>query len=201
MIEGIGRQVHLVQDAASPGHTRNDPHLLYNYETLVDDVLEREASVFQTWLGVGTDGVLDAGWRLLDSNPSAPVAIARLIDTDRYFGSNPAVTTEALIGLAEYTNANFFSEDRVFTENDLDPRVRFPFPKRSSVIEQAFDVRVGGATVKRRYLVKSADGATGYRLATVGFLREYHQRFGLDWTRFKEAPALDEAVYRDYAST
>jgi hypothetical protein len=129
----------------------------------------------------------------------AQVAIARLIDTDRYSGTNPAVTTDALIGLAEYTNANFFSEDRVFTENDLDPQARFLFPRRSSVVEQDFDVTVGGATVKRRYLVKSADGVTGYRLATVGFLREYHQRFSLDWTRFKEGPALDEAVYRDYA--
>ena len=34
--EGLGRQVHLVQDAASPAHTRNDPHALYNYESLVD---------------------------------------------------------------------------------------------------------------------------------------------------------------------
>jgi hypothetical protein len=135
----------------------------------------------------------------LDSVALAPVAIARLIDTDRYSGANPDVTTEALIGLAEYTNANFFSEDRVFTENDVDPQARFPFPRRSSVVEQDFDVTVDGATVKRRYLVKSADGVTGYRLATVGFLREYHQRFSLDWTRFKEGPALDEAVYRDYA--
>jgi hypothetical protein len=109
------------------------------------------------------------------------------------------VTTDTLIGLAEYTNANFFSEDRIFTENDLDTQARFPFPRRSSVVERDFDVTVGGATVKRRYLMKGADGATGYRLATVGFLREYHRRFSLDWTRFKEGPALDEAVYRDYA--
>lgn len=197
--EGIGRQTHLVQDAASPGHARNDPHLLYNYETLIDDVLERQTSVFQGWMDVGADGVPDADWRSLDSNPLAPIAIARLIDTDRYSGSNPAVTTEALIGLAEYTNANFFSEDRVFTESDLNPQARFPYPKRSSVVEQAFDVTAGGVAVKRRYFVKSGDGATGYRLATVGYLREYHRRFGLDWTRFKEAPALDEAVYRDYA--
>ena len=190
-----------MQDAASPAHTRNDPHLLHNYETVVDDLRRREGPLFESWLE-GSSNTPDfpvAGWESLDGNPLAPVAIARLIDSDRYSGSNPAVTTEGLIGLAEYTNANFFSEDRVFTEDDLDPQARFPFPKRSSVTEQAFDVTVGGATVKRRYLVKSADGATGYRLATVGFLREYHRRFGLDWTRFKEAPALDEAVYRDYA--
>ena len=141
----------------------------------------------------------DPGWQRVDSNPLAPVATARLTDTDRYVGGNPAVTTEVLIGLAEYTNANFFSEDRVFTENDVDPLKRFPYPNRSSVTEQDFDVSVRGATVKRRYFVKTADGATGYRLATVGLLRDYQQRFNLDWTRFRESPALDEAVYRDYA--
>jgi hypothetical protein len=161
----------------------------------------REGDTFDAWLAKAPDtpGVPDDGWQLLDGKPEAPVAVARLIDTDRYVGGNPAVTAESLIGLAEYTNANFFSEDRIFTENDINPQARFPFPRRSSVVEQDFDVQVGGATVKRRYLVKSSDGATGYRLATVGFLREYHQRFNLDWTRFRESPALDEVVYRDYA--
>lgn len=199
--EGLGRQVHLVQDAASPAHTRNDPHALYNYESLVEQVQRQDQIAFTSWLAGSPDtpGVPDPSWQALDSNPLAPVATARLIDGDRYLGGNPTVTTDALIGLAEYTNANFFSEDRVFTENDVDPLKRFPYPNRSSVTEQDFDVRVGGATVKRRYFVKSADGATGYRLATVGLLRDYHQRFNLDWTRFRESPALDEGVYRDYA--
>jgi hypothetical protein len=199
--EGIGRQAHLVQDAASPAHTRNDPHVLYNYESLVNQVRNAEGNTFEEWLAGSPDmsSVPDPGWQTLDSNPLAPVATARLIDTDRYLGGNPAVTTGALIGLAEYTNANFFSEDRIFTENDVDPLRRFPYPNRSSVTEQDFDVSVKGATVKRRFFVKSADGATGYRLATVGLLRDYHRRFNLDWTRFRESPALDEAVYRDYA--
>jgi hypothetical protein len=199
--EGLGRQVHLVQDAASPAHTRNDPHALYNYESLVDEIREKEETTFNAWLAGSPDtpGVPDPGWSALDSDPRAPVATARLTDTDRYLGSNPASTMGALIGLAEYTNANFLSEDRIFTENDVDPLKRFPYPNRSSVTEQDFDVIVRGATVKRRYLVKSTDGATGYRLATVGLLRDYHQRFNLDWTRFRESPALDEAVYRDYA--
>lgn len=200
--EGLGRQAHLVQDAASPAHTRNDPHALYNYESLVDDVREKDETTFNAWLAGSPDlpGAPDPGWQALDSNPLAPVATARLTDTDRYLGGNPAVTTEALIGLAEYTNANFLSEDRIFTENDVDPLKRFPYPNRSSVTEQDFDVNVGGATVKRRYFVKTADGATGYRLATVGLLRDYQQRFNLDWTRFRESPALDEGVYRDYAA-
>jgi hypothetical protein len=200
--EGLGRQIHLVQDSASPGHVRNDPHVFYNFESLVDVVRRAEAPTFEGWLSASSDvaGVPDPGWRELAPNPLAPVPIARLIDADRYSGGNPAITATALIGLAEYTNANFFSEDRIFTENDVDPQKRFPFPNRASVVEQDFDIRVGNATVKRRYFVKAADGVSGYRLATVGFLRDYHQRFNLDRTRFRESPALDEGVYRDYAS-
>ena len=199
--EGLGRQMHLVQDAASPGHARNDPHILFNYESAIDGLRLREASTFASWRDGAPDtpGAPDPGWQSLDGNPLAPIAIARLVDADRYTGANPGVTAGALIGLSEYTNANFFSEDRIFTENDANPQSRFPFPKRSSVVEQDVNVQVGGATVKRRYLVKAADGATGYRLATVGFLREYHRRFGLDLGRFRETPSLDEAVYRDYA--
>jgi hypothetical protein len=200
--EGLGRQVHLIQDAASPAHTRNDPHALYNYESLVDQVRRQDQNAFAAWLAGAPDTpeAPAADWLLLDSNPLAPLATARLSDTDRYQGGNPDVTTDALIGLAEYTNANFFSEDRIFTENDPDPLRRFPYPARSSVAEQDFDIQVGGSTVKRRYFAKAGDGAVGYRLATVGFLRDYHQRFGLDWTRFRESPALDEGVYRDYAA-
>ena len=199
--EGLGRQMHLVQDAASPGHARNDPHILFNYESAIDGLRLREVGTFASWRDGAPDtlGAPDPGWQSLDGNPLAPIAIARLVDADRYTGANPGVTAGALIGLSEYTNANFFSEDRIFTENDANPQSRFPFPKRSSVVEQDVNVQVGGATVKRRYLVKAADGATGYRLATVGFLREYHRRFGLDLGRFRETPSLDEAVYRDYA--
>ena len=199
--EGLGRQMHLVQDAASPGHARNDPHILFNYESAIDGLRLREVGTFASWRDGAPDtpGAPDPGWQSLDGNPLAPIAIARLVDADRYTGVNPGVTAGALIGLSEYTNANFFSEDRIFTENDANPQSRFPFPKRSSVVEQDVNVQVGGATVKRRYLVKAADGATGYRLATVGFLREYHRRFGLDLGRFRETPSLDEAVYRDYA--
>jgi hypothetical protein len=199
--EGLGRLIHLVQDAASPAHARNDPHLLYNYESLVDAVRTVEEDVFNQWLAGSPDtpGVPDAGWRSLDPNPLAPVAAARLIDSDRYTGTNPGITTAALMGLAEYTNANFFSEDRIFTENDVDEQKRFPYPRRSSATDQDFEVRIKSETVKRRYVVKSGDGATGYRLAAVGFLKAYHQRFSLDWTRFREVPTLDEAVYRGYA--
>ena len=43
----------------------------------------------------------------------AKVPVARLWDTDRYDGTNPDVTLSTTIGLAEYTNANFFSDNTI----------------------------------------------------------------------------------------
>ncbi len=45
------------------------------------------------------------------SEPIARASIARLFDSDRYTGTNPEVTAEARIGIAETANANFVSED------------------------------------------------------------------------------------------
>ena len=61
--EGLGRQIHLVQDAASPAHARNDPHLFYNYESLVDEVRTEDQSTFDGWLAGSPDtpGAPDPG--------------------------------------------------------------------------------------------------------------------------------------------
>src|SRR5260370_34111072 len=154
--------MNLVQDAASPAHARNDPHVFFNYETAIDGMRIREASTFERWRDGTPDaaGVPDPGWRSLDGNPLAPIAIARLVDTDRYTGTNPSVTIGALIGLAEYTNANFFSEDRIFTENGVNPQTQFPFPRRSSLGDKHADLPDAVAAGKRRCLINTAAVAT-----------------------------------------
>src|SRR5207244_3488197 len=48
--EGLGRQIHVVQDAASPGHARVDPHPTYNFERFVRDAQQNEVSEFNSWL-------------------------------------------------------------------------------------------------------------------------------------------------------
>jgi len=205
--EGLGRVVHLLQDAASPAHTRNDPHIGpgledvaagrakgFNYETFVREVALSEpafldavlapVAVSPAWTGSG--------------NPLAPLPIAALVDSERYDGTNPAVTLDDPIGLAEYANANFFSEDRTFPGTN--PFTRFPYPALTSATVVAVPVTLpSGETVLRQYYVKTGDGDTGYRLATVGFLRDYQRRFQLDPGRFDQKPPLDEDVYRDYA--
>lgn len=199
--QGLGHLIHLIQDMASPAHTRNDPHRSYNYETLVRDVqLDPDlpvAQVFLDWIN-RTSLAPDPGWQTLARNDLAPIPIARLVDTDLYRGVNPEATIQPLMGLAEYTNANYFSEDRIFRENDF--LWRFPYPRRSSVTEADYAITLrDGTPVTRRYFRKDFDGDSGYRLATVGFLRDYIQRYRLDPGRYGDSPALDEAVYRDYA--
>jgi hypothetical protein len=82
--EGLGRQMHLVQDAASPAHARNDPHILFNYESAIDGLRLREASTFASWRDRAPDtGAPDPGWQSLDGNPLDPIDIARLVDADR----------------------------------------------------------------------------------------------------------------------
>lgn len=193
----LGQLLHLAQDAGSPAHTRNDPHVAYTYEDYVRDLQREQEAIFVDLLA--TPQAPHPDWQTLTLNPLAPAPIARLFDTDQYDGTNPDVTASPRIGLAEYTNANFFSEDRTFPE-DTNPLFRFPYPARSSAIEVDHPITLGNREqVIRRYYKKQADGDTGYLLGTVGFLRDYLQRYGLDPNRFMQKPALDESVYRDYA--
>ena len=215
--EGLGRLIHLIQDVASPAHTRNDPHAAYNYEYYVRDVqrdprpgrifegsiLVPERERFLQWLQAPAPRP-DPAWQTRPANSLAPIPIARLIDTERYRGLDPSVTTGSLIGLAEYTSANFLSEDRIFTESAWNFQARLPYPRRSSADIAEYPIRFldDAGTIQdalRQYYVKTRDGDTGYRLATVGYLRDYLIAYQLDPDRYQQKPALDELVYRDYA--
>ncbi len=117
--------MHLVGDMSVPDHARNDAHLagyeLWALKNIkVTDDLSKYTPVF-----------LDRSL-LRDINPLARVPVANLFDTSqyRYDGRNPEVTLGiyeldkvrfSTVGLAEYTNANFFSDDTISDED-------YPFP-------------------------------------------------------------------------
>jgi len=196
-IRGLGQLMHLVEDTSVPLHARDDIHIIFHYENWVEKLRREERFNFALWLADSprygyNQSILD-----LDSNPLAPIPIARIIDTDKYTGVNPYVTVSELIGLAEYTNANFFSSDTIFKN--------FPYPNWDSVEIEPYtimDPRNPSRTVFRDYYKKVRDGDTGYRLATVGFLSHYLVTYfpdsALSLKQF-EVPALDANVYRDYA--
>lgn len=151
----VGQVMHLVEDASVPSHTRNDVHILPEYEHWLKKIQENNSPVFD---------------ELMSKQPvyftGAITNIATLIDTKQYNGTNPDITASSGIGLSEYTNANFFSEDTIFHHND------FPFPKRDQSTQEVDydypDPTKPGTNVKRPYYKKIADGekngTTGYRL-------------------------------------
>ena len=187
----LGQQAHLVADLAVPAHTRNDQHC-------------PEPDGFEDWAARNRElaqGLIAAPLTKLDvsifkvgapiADPIARAPIARLWDTDRYTPelNNPDVTLNPPIGLAEYTNANFFSDDTVFSPS-------LPFPAVTSVDlkpqpEEA--PRTGGE--RRRYFTKDRHGQKIDHLAVPSAL----YRFLSDALRDRKA-GLDDKVFHDYAN-
>jgi len=161
----VGEIMHLVEDAAQPAHVRNDPHAL---EYICQEYFKTSkcGGNFEYWVSApenagsySYDGAppLDLGMLHEATNDTrAPVPVARLIDNDIYIGGSANVTlgpldennTETMtapVGIAEFTNANFFSEDTAGV---------YPHPDVSLLVDST---AVANNGVLRRYL-KKGDG-------------------------------------------
>ena len=102
---------------------------------------------------------------------------------------------DPLIGLAEYTNANFLSQGRIFEGYD--------YPNKDSSVTKASDPisdpRNNGSPVEREYLKKTGDGAIGYRLCTTSITGAYQLDLA-DPIKIYRVSALDDNVLEDYAA-
>ncbi len=182
----VGQVMHLVEDMSVPSHTRNDSHLFYNYEDWVDITRDKKPSLFQSLIAIPV------------SFGNTIQNISNLFDTDQYNGTNPP--SGNAIGLSEYTNANFFSEDTINNSN-------FPNPKISdtttTIVERNFTNTFWNTTYPRQYYLKNCCGETkngqGYLLSTVDFLHDYRVAQRVNLTQ-PDIPILDNNVYSDYAS-
>jgi len=103
--QGVGQIMHLVQDMSVPAHVRDDKHLKLfglggdGYENWMDEEDNRNAIANYV-------PVISFEYDIL-----FPLNIKNLFDTDRYNGTNPDITTSSnIIGLSEYTNANFLNQ-------------------------------------------------------------------------------------------
>jgi len=117
----IGQLMHLVSDAAVPAHVRNDAHLKFDLFNL-GVVKYDDSDPYENWVKkqhskikmMEYDSVtIDrAIFDMVDASTSAPSPISALWDHDEYNlgGSNPPEDSNTTIGLAEYTNANFWTE-------------------------------------------------------------------------------------------
>ena len=135
---GLGHQMHLLQDTAVPDHVRNDAH---PEDALFGKNRMNGSRYFETWtkekirnlnemMSFAQTPVFPNLQLNISGQGLAP--ITQFYDTDLYDGLNASAGINQ--GLAEYTNANFYSGDTIFAAERYSPAHRhyFPFPRRAS---------------------------------------------------------------------
>lgn len=187
----LGQTMHMTQDATSPAHTRDDPHLFHDgYEARVEELRTSD----DTALRARFDSLLTAQSILPApsifapvSDAQAPAPIARLIDNEKYTGSLQSYSVGAQAGVAEYTNGGYVSDDTIF--------LGFALPRRESLGPAVFDPPAGSPGA-RRYFPKTTDGDTIDHFVAEGSLYERLLFRGQLVGGF----VLDDKVYEDYAA-
>lgn len=164
----LGQMAHLIQDATSPPHTRNDPHLVHDgYEAGMEQLRVRQHGTFQSIVGLPPVTADPAIFTATGDN-RAPARIARLIDADLYGGAAPAGNS-TLLGNAEYTNGGYVSDDTIFRD--------FALPRETALGAPFFDPPQGTPGA-RRYFPKVADGDSVSHFVAEGSLWERMQFAG-----------------------
>ena len=144
---GIGHQLHLIQDKGVPYHVRNDSHVKEQLPSFIQRLggglyfeswAEAENNQIKLFANTSIDPEIDLTepYENIDKLP-----VAKLIDTRTYFETGtPSASLST--GLAEFTNANFFSADTIFAAeryaNNLDHKHYFPYPRESETNLQEF---------------------------------------------------------------
>ncbi|MCI0372141.1 MAG: hypothetical protein L0214_12405 [candidate division NC10 bacterium] len=179
--------MHMIQDATSPPHTRDDPHPIHDgYEARVEELRQTNRARFNQLLTAPS--IFPSPSIFTPTGDArAPVPIARLIDSDTYRGTLDSYATGGQVGLAEYTNGGYVSVDTIFRD--------FPLPRRASLGEGFFDPPEG-TPGSRQYFPKVADGDPVPHFVAEGSLFEPLRFRG----QFLGGFILDDRVYEDYAA-
>jgi len=199
--QALGQVLHLVADASVPAHVRNASHVT--------------GEPFERWLEAqaqprGVERPEDARARLLAAfaptsvafsptilgtlpNPLAPIPIAKVFDADGYDGTlgTLGLTGGNAVGIAEFSNANFFSGTTIFADRFGTTHQRYsPFPA-STAVEQFID-----PNNNRRYWRKTSPGGAVQHLATVSRLDFFRRLLCGGPPR---TGGLDPVVHDEYA--
>ncbi len=144
LFKGLGHQMHLVQDMAVPAHVRNDSHpweTAQGSESWWKRQLARKNPLyFEFWarknkgqvVELASSGAVfptlayDMAYAQAHGGPAVS-PVSQLWDAD--FDIYPSTSTSQ--GLAEYTNANFFSDDTIMRLQS-DALHYFPYPNLGS---------------------------------------------------------------------
>lgn len=184
----LGQVMHLVQDMSVPEHTRDTAHPFnFTYETWVEKVASIDKHPYKalfTYLlanPISPDPALlrQAAWL-----PNATIPITNLFDAQIYTGTNPGLTVGSGIGLAEFSNANFFSFKTIFKD--------YPYPAPSTIQEYKSIDPVTGKI--KTFVRKVRDGEPIEHLAqTIAFYKYLV-------IKTKGYTLEDDLIYGDYMS-
>ncbi|MGH7803356.1 MAG: hypothetical protein ACREQJ_03340, partial [Candidatus Binatia bacterium] len=195
LLKTLGRQIHLIQDAAVTAHTRGDPHPRELFdpeplETHTERIRVEQPAKFNSWIQSVVAPDADLLTRT-PTNPGTPVPIAHLIDTTDGTEVPGSAKNGTQFGLAEFTNTNFFSMDTI-----LDPV--FQFPRFESLGPRREDMAPPpGSPWPRYYRAKIADGVPVFRFVVEGALGPYFESVP---DLFRRTLAIDSRVAEDYAA-
>jgi hypothetical protein len=210
-LKGLGYQMHLIQDMSQPNHVRNDTHIWdgAGWRNGLETWAKKHDGKVRAILNSSPFPAVPVDLKLPFEDPAlAPVA--RLSDTRAYAAS--LIPSASLgQGLAEYTNANFFSEDTCFANEGYSSGHKhfFPYPRKAETnlqqfIDNALATNQTTDVDNRTYdtFRISRLNTTGEQLnciAVPGFnTRKYYQEIG-EGTTFYRSFVLDESCYEEYA--
>lgn len=184
----LGQVMHLVQDNAVPAHVRNDLHMIPDgYEAYASKNVD-----LLNFVPIAFKG---------PKNSLSTYSPRQLWDSDQYDGTNPSFSST--LGLAEYTNANFASEDTIFTEDTLDDwsplnnKHNFPYPRQADMVvidERQNRIGMNGYIIYRKYFETIGGGEFIRHFATASRLYEHL----LDDPE-PSIQGFDDHCYKDYA--
>lgn len=182
----LGHFIHLVQDAANPAHTRNDPHpIVKGLEGFVEGLRNNNAALFANL----TNSSRGFSPFILDATPHslAPSVVAYTIDrTDNdVVAAVPSAGDDQ--GLAEYSNANFLSSDTKFKD--------FTFPREEGLGPFFLGTEPLGLNT-RLYRGKVTDGEEVEHFVATSSLFELLVTQGASALGY----VLDRRVFEDYAA-
>jgi hypothetical protein len=215
---GLGQQMHLLQDMAVPYHVRNDAHPLdaiWGYSP--------HGYYFERWVKENKPDL--AKLKTFAPNPVIPQLtfnspsdngvvystlspITQLYDTNQYDGTNPSTGNN--IGLAEYTNANYYSDDTISMPGMwTSPNHIFPHP---NVSDTNLDVYIYSNAVPTTVIAEDGVPDRGFWIQKTGnepiahFIKPGYLTTPIYTTIgggnvYERTFFLDDQCHHDYAQT
>ncbi len=211
-LRAVGQVMHLLQDMSVPLHTRNDVHILpliknqkasWTYETYTSGLVN--------FLNYTANFSVQNLINIPNPDPAyydiSPVS--GLFDRNQYDG-NSAPTNNEELGLAEYSNANFFTGDTMWNDENEYP---YPSKEQTNYSESWWNINnveqvdaEDGKIDQRIYIMKQNDDGSDTHLAVARYwLEEIATSIGsfvvIDHgLKLKYAFEMDEVCWKDNAN-